>query len=280
MVIARADAIGEDGTERTRPNHARWRVGKSRGSRSRRADPNGALSPGIFGSFRGGGGIRTLTWDGLSALPLPIGLRPRAVPFLTATGRRREDWPMSESMQGVDLTDLDTFSQGFPHELFRRHRESAPVWWHAPTTHTPDGEGFWSVATYDEVLHVLHDPVTFSSETGGGRPYGGTIIQDLPVAGIVLNMMDDPRHARIRRLVTKGLTPAAVRGAGGRAAATHAPAARLGRLGVRLPHRGGGGAPDAGHLRPPRSARVRPAPALLRRSSTSSTYPTSPTSSR
>jgi cytochrome P450 len=31
------------------------------------------------------------------------------------------------------------------------------------------------------------------------------------VAGIVLNMMDDPRHARIRRLVTKGLTPTAVR---------------------------------------------------------------------
>ena len=119
---------------------------------------------------------------------------------------------MSESMEGVDLTDLDTFSQGFPHDLFRRHRESAPVWWHPPTSHTPDGEGFWSVATYDEVLRVLDDPVTFSSETGGDRPYGGTIIQDLPVAGIVLNMMDNPRHARLRRLITKGLTPAAVRG--------------------------------------------------------------------
>jgi cytochrome P450 len=119
---------------------------------------------------------------------------------------------VSEVLDGVDLTDLDTFAQGFPHDIFRRHRESAPVWWHAPTTHTPDGEGFWSVATYDEVLRVLDDPVTFSSETGGDRPYGGTIIQDLPVAGIVLNMMDDPRHARIRRLVTKGLTPAAVRG--------------------------------------------------------------------
>jgi cytochrome P450 len=119
---------------------------------------------------------------------------------------------MTESMEGVDLTDLDTFSEGFPHDLFRRHRATAPVWWHAPTAHTPDGEGFWSVATYDEVLRVLNDPATFSSETGGDRPYGGTIIQDLPVAGIVLNMMDDPRHARIRRLVTKGLTPAAVRG--------------------------------------------------------------------
>jgi cytochrome P450 len=111
----------------------------------------------------------------------------------------------------VDLTDLDNFAGGFPHDLFRLHREQAPVWWHEPTAHTPDGEGFWSVATYDEVLEVLDDPQTYSSETGGDRPYGGTILQDLPVAGIVLNMMDDPRHARIRRLITKGLTPAAVR---------------------------------------------------------------------
>jgi cytochrome P450 len=111
----------------------------------------------------------------------------------------------------VDLTDLDAFAGGFPHEVFRLHRAVAPVWWHRPTPHTPDGEGFWSVATYDEVLEVLSDPVTFSSETGGDRAYGGTVIQDLPVAGVVLNMMDDPRHARIRRLVTRGLTPAAVR---------------------------------------------------------------------
>ena len=80
---------------------------------------------------------------------------------------------MGESLDGMDLTDLDTFAQGFPHDLFRRHRAVAPVWWHAPTSHTPDGEGFWSVATYDEVLRVLNDPVTFSSETGGDRPYGG-----------------------------------------------------------------------------------------------------------
>jgi cytochrome P450 len=118
---------------------------------------------------------------------------------------------VADDLSQVDLTDLDTFADGFPHEIFRLHREQAPVWWHEPTAHTPDGEGFWSVATYDEVLQVLRDPRTYSSETGGDRPYGGTIIQDLPVAGVVLNMMDDPRHARIRRLVTRGLTPAAVR---------------------------------------------------------------------
>lgn len=106
-----------------------------------------------------------------------------------------------------DLTDLDNFARGFPHELFAVHRRDAPVYWHPPTAHTPDGEGFWSVATYAETLRVLKDPDTYSSERGGDRPCGGTLLQDLPVAGIVLNMMDDPRHDRIRRLVSTGLTP-------------------------------------------------------------------------
>ncbi len=111
----------------------------------------------------------------------------------------------------IDLTDLDNFANGFPHDVFAMHRRQAPVWWHAPTEHTPDGEGFWSVVTHAEVLEVLRDPVTYSSERGGERPYGGTLLQDLPIAGHVLNMMDDPRHARIRRLVTSGLTPRMVR---------------------------------------------------------------------
>jgi cytochrome P450 len=107
----------------------------------------------------------------------------------------------------VDLTDLDNFANGFPHHLFAVHRRQAPVYWHRPTEHTPDGEGFWSVATYAETLAVLKDPVTFSSVTGGGRPFGGTLLQDLSIAGQVLNMMDDPRHSQIRRLVSSGLTP-------------------------------------------------------------------------
>lgn len=115
-------------------------------------------------------------------------------------------------LSSVDLTDLDNFASGFPHHLFAIHRREAPVWWHAPTEHTPDREGFWSVATYPEVLRVLKDPETYSSERGGDRPYGGTVLQDLPIAGVILNMMDDPRHARIRRLVSTGLTPRTLSG--------------------------------------------------------------------
>jgi cytochrome P450 len=114
---------------------------------------------------------------------------------------------LAGALSEIDFTDLDNFASGFPHELFAVHRRDAPVYWHRPTERTPDGEGFWSVATYAETLAVLKDPVTFSSVTGGDRPFGGTLLQDLSIAGQVLNMMDDPRHSQIRRLVSSGLTP-------------------------------------------------------------------------
>jgi cytochrome P450 len=115
------------------------------------------------------------------------------------------------TLSGIDFTDLDNFASGFPHSLFEVHRREAPVYWHEPTDNTPDGEGFWSVATYAETLAVLRDPVTYSSVTGGSRLYGGTLLQDLSIAGQVLNMMDDPRHSAIRRLVSSGLTPRMIR---------------------------------------------------------------------
>ena len=116
----------------------------------------------------------------------------------------------AEVLDGFDLTDLDNFACGVPHAVFVEHRRAAPVLWHEPTPHTPDGEGFWSVATHAETLQVMRDATTYSSERGGARPCGGTILPDQAIAGEVLNMMDDPRHARIRRLVSIGLTPRAV----------------------------------------------------------------------
>ena len=69
----------------------------------------------------------------------------------------------------IDFTDLDNFAFGFPHSLFEVHRREAPVYWHAATENTPDGEGFCSVATHAETLAVFRDPETFSSVTGGSR---------------------------------------------------------------------------------------------------------------
>jgi cytochrome P450 len=112
----------------------------------------------------------------------------------------------------VDLTDLARFARGFPHDVFTDLRRRGGVMWHPPTEHTPGGEGFWNVTRHADVLTVLRDSATFSSHTGGERPHGGVLIADSPVSGEVLNMMDDPRHSRIRRLVSKGFTPRVIEG--------------------------------------------------------------------
>jgi cytochrome P450 len=111
-------------------------------------------------------------------------------------------------LEDVNLADLDRFATGFPHEIFRFLRREAPVWHHPPTPRAPGGEGFWVISRHAETLAVLRDPEAFSSETGGGRSGGGTTLDDLPVAALgLLNMMDPPRHTRIRLLVNKGLKP-------------------------------------------------------------------------
>ena len=69
----------------------------------------------------------------------------------------------------IDLTDLDLFAEGFPHGVFRRLRQEAPVWWHSPTPHTPDGVGFWVLSRHADVLTAVSDASTFSSERAPGQ---------------------------------------------------------------------------------------------------------------
>jgi cytochrome P450 len=110
----------------------------------------------------------------------------------------------------IDLVDLDRFAEGFPHEVFAFLRRHAPVWFHPPDPKAPCGEGFWVVASHADTLAVLRDPATFSSEGGPGRAGGGTTLDDLPRGlgpGVMLNMMDPPRHTAIRALVSHGFKP-------------------------------------------------------------------------
>ena len=107
---------------------------------------------------------------------------------------------------GIDFTDLDNFAYGFPHSLLEMHRREAPVYWHAPSENTPDGEGFWSVASYAETLAVLKDPVTFSSVAGGSRAYGGTLLQDFCITtiGRVVNVRNAPSPAATSSMAIAG----------------------------------------------------------------------------
>lgn len=50
--------------------------------------------------------------------------------------------PAASSLDAVDLTHHELFRHGFPHEVFRRLREEAPLWRHPDTPGTePIGGG-------------------------------------------------------------------------------------------------------------------------------------------
>ncbi|WP_166302513.1 cytochrome P450 [Bradyrhizobium sp. 2S1] len=129
-------------------------------------------------------------------------------PFLDSSASAKE-WPLPAK----DLTDLDLFTRGFPHALFTELRRYEGPLFHPATALTPGGEGFWVVSRYRDMVPIARDHVAFSSESGGDREGGGTMIEDLPRAvgvGSVINMMDDPRHRALLRLVAPGLTHAKI----------------------------------------------------------------------
>ena len=110
----------------------------------------------------------------------------------------------------VDLSDNLAFGEGFPHATFTWLRDNDPVHWHDATPKSPDGEGFWVVSRYNDIMEVFRTPAIFSSNTGGDRTGGGTTLKDERAAGKVLNYTDNPQHKTLRQLVNKGFTARAM----------------------------------------------------------------------
>lgn len=120
-------------------------------------------------------------------------------------------------LEDINLCDLDQFTGGCPEEVFKTLRKEAPVWYNPANTHlpknlqAPDGEGFWVIAGYAQAKEVLKNHKVFSSETGyGAREGGGTTLADMTTdmaPGVVLSMMDQPKHTAIRGLVNQGFFP-------------------------------------------------------------------------
>ena len=108
------------------------------------------------------------------------------------------------SLSDVDLTDLDRWSRGAPHEWFALLRSEAPVFWQDER----DGRGFWSLTRYGDILAASKDYGTFSSEAGG------TSLMDLTPEQVQSRMSmldsDPPKHKRLRNIVSKAFTVRAV----------------------------------------------------------------------
>src|SRR5712692_6868463 len=82
--------------------------------------------------------------------------------------------------------------QDVSHDVYRRLRDEFPVY-----QSKQQGQQFYTLSRFDDVLRAAHDPDTFSSD--------GTD----PVEGLMpmIVFMDPPRHDELRALVSRAFTP-------------------------------------------------------------------------
>lgn len=110
---------------------------------------------------------------------------------------------------GIDLSTSDFWAQSLAerHAAFARLRSLGhPPFFAEPDSPfgNPDG-GYYALVRHADVAEASRNPEVFCS----GR--GATSIEDLPAEfneyfGSMINM-DDPRHARLRRIVSRAFTP-------------------------------------------------------------------------
>ncbi|MEM9563066.1 MAG: cytochrome P450 [Actinomycetota bacterium] len=73
-----------------------------------------------------------------------------------------------------------------------------------PEIPLPQGPGGWVLTRHEDILHVSKTPEIFSSASG--ITIGDTPPEFNEFFGSMI-AMDDPRHARLRRIVSRGFTP-------------------------------------------------------------------------
>ena len=112
------------------------------------------------------------------------------------------------SSTSLDYRPFSAAVMADPYPWYERLRAESPV-------HYDEHDDLWVISRYDDVLHVLRDPATFSSAAGMsdllvggyvGRRRAPEFVLDL--AGMrLLIASDPPDHTVLRRLVSKAFTP-------------------------------------------------------------------------
>ncbi|MBM7805698.1 cytochrome P450 [Geodermatophilus bullaregiensis] len=117
--------------------------------------------------------------------------------------------PQDVDLATVDLSDRDwwTTPPAYRHAAFDRLRREQPLAFFAEPDipGLPAGPGYHAVTRYADLEAISSQPAVFCS----GR--GAVSMQDVPAElheffGSLISM-DDPRHAKIRRIVSKTFTP-------------------------------------------------------------------------
>jgi cytochrome P450 len=112
-------------------------------------------------------------------------------------------------MTGIDLSDTEFWGLPLPQRqaaFAELRRLPTPPFFTEPETPFPNpGPGYYALVRHADVVEASRNPAVFSS----GR--GATSLVDLPAEfneffGSMINM-DDPRHTRLRRIVSRAFTP-------------------------------------------------------------------------
>lgn len=103
-----------------------------------------------------------------------------------------------------NLADLDLFAHGAPWDAFAEIRHNTPAHW---SDETDGGTGFWSATRYHDVVKVLRDPETFTSERFTNLE---EVTPEQEEARRSMLETDGARHRAMRRLIQFEFTPVAV----------------------------------------------------------------------
>ncbi|GAB2928054.1 cytochrome P450 [Nonomuraea fastidiosa] len=114
------------------------------------------------------------------------------------------------SVLDFDLSDRDFWARPMSEreEAFARLRSlDGPAFFEEmEISYAPKGPGYYALVKHADILEASRNPEIFCSGDGGA-----TNIPDMPAEfaeyfGSMINM-DDPRHARLRRIVSRAFTP-------------------------------------------------------------------------
>ncbi|GAA1780243.1 cytochrome P450 [Streptomonospora arabica] len=111
-------------------------------------------------------------------------------------------------ISGIDLSDNEFWKLPLEHRhaAFARLRSHPPQFYAEPDMGPlPPGPGYHALVTHADVAEASREPGAFASEPSA------VSIPDMPADfaeyfGSMINL-DDPRHARLRRIVSRGFTP-------------------------------------------------------------------------
>ena len=108
------------------------------------------------------------------------------------------------SASSITLADLDLFANGAPWSVFEQLRKESPIHWNAEEE---PNSGFYSATRYHDIVKILRDPVTFTSERFTNLE---EVDAEQEEARRSLLETDGTRHRALRRLLQGEFTPQAV----------------------------------------------------------------------